>query len=241
VYQLVRLTFNTLYPAYSSFKAVKSKNVKEYVKWMMYWIVFAFFSALETLMDPFVFWLPFYGELKTLFMIYLVSPWTRGSGVLYRRFLHPLLCYREDEIDAVLTRTKDQGYRTVSAYTSRAVSWVATTALTAAVSGGGTVLQQIKRSYSMLEIADMVELAFRDENRFEDVTEEMRAQERPSSRPSSGKLRRRALSRKDDFSERKDDLLPRRGEDQRMTRSLQMNADLMRSTESLSSGYCSGY
>jgi hypothetical protein len=39
------------------FQAVKSKNVRDYVKWMMYWIVFALFSSLETLMDPFLlFW-----------------------------------------------------------------------------------------------------------------------------------------------------------------------------------------
>ncbi len=52
-----RLLLGTLYPAYASYKAVRTKNVREYVKWMMYWIVFAMFSALETFTDIFVaFW-----------------------------------------------------------------------------------------------------------------------------------------------------------------------------------------
>jgi hypothetical protein len=36
---------------YFSYKAVRTKDVKEYVKWMMYWIVFALFHASEALAD----------------------------------------------------------------------------------------------------------------------------------------------------------------------------------------------
>ncbi|KAI5741131.1 hypothetical protein M8J76_010628 [Diaphorina citri] len=58
--RLVILIFGTLYPAYASYKAVKTKDIKEYVKWMMYWIVFAFFTAGEIFLDVFLsFWFPF--------------------------------------------------------------------------------------------------------------------------------------------------------------------------------------
>ncbi|XP_023246300.1 uncharacterized protein LOC106647699 [Copidosoma floridanum] len=53
VYPIFRLVFGTLYPAYASYKAVRTKNVKEYVKWMMYWIVFALFTCAETFTDVF--------------------------------------------------------------------------------------------------------------------------------------------------------------------------------------------
>ncbi|XP_074806317.1 uncharacterized protein LOC141986049 [Natator depressus] len=39
--RVVVLVFGMLYPAYASYKAVKTKNILEYVRWMMYWIVFA--------------------------------------------------------------------------------------------------------------------------------------------------------------------------------------------------------
>jgi len=189
------------------------------VKWMMYWIVFAVFSSIETLIDPLLlFWFPFYSEIKIILLLYLVSPVTKGSGIVYRRFLHPVLCNREEEIDAVLCRAKEQGYQKVSAYATRGLSWVASSILSTAIRGGGTVLTQIRRSYSMLDVSDLAELAFRDEVRFQDVTEDSN-----QDVTASTKLKRRQM--------RKDDV--------RSRHPLQRSADMMGSAESLSSGYCS--
>ena len=56
-----------------------------YVKWMMYWIVFALFTSIETFSDFFLsFWFPFYYEIKICFLIWLLSPATKGSSLLYR-------------------------------------------------------------------------------------------------------------------------------------------------------------
>ncbi|EEB18356.1 hypothetical protein Phum_PHUM511990 [Pediculus humanus corporis] len=99
------LLFGTLYPAYSSYKAVRTKNVKEYVKWMMYWIVFALFTSIETITDLFFsFWFPFYYELKIITVIYLLSPATNGSSILYRKFVHPVLTKREQYL--IILKTK---------------------------------------------------------------------------------------------------------------------------------------
>jgi hypothetical protein len=39
--------------------------------------------------------IPFYYEIKILFVIWLLSPATRGSSILYRKFVHPQLMKRE--------------------------------------------------------------------------------------------------------------------------------------------------
>ncbi|KAI5627373.1 receptor expression-enhancing protein 3 [Silurus asotus] len=91
----VVLLFGTLYPAYYSYKAVKTKNVKEYVRWMMYWIVFALYTVAETITDLSVAWFPLYYEIKIACVIWLVSPYTRGASVIYRKILHPLLTSKE--------------------------------------------------------------------------------------------------------------------------------------------------
>lgn len=58
----------------------------EYMKWMMFWIVFAAFCIFETFSDIFIsFWFPFYYELKVIFIIWLVSPWTKGATIMYRK------------------------------------------------------------------------------------------------------------------------------------------------------------
>jgi len=91
----VVLVFGMLYPAYYSYKAVKTKNVKEYVRWMMYWIVFALYTVIETVTDQTVAWFPLYYELKIAFVVWLLSPYTKGASLIYRKFLHPLLSSKE--------------------------------------------------------------------------------------------------------------------------------------------------
>ncbi|XP_053812964.1 receptor expression-enhancing protein 2 isoform X7 [Vidua chalybeata] len=149
--RLVVLIFGTLYPAYSSYKAVKTKNVKEYVKWMMYWIVFAFFTTAETLTDIVLSWFPFYFELKIAFVIWLLSPYTKGSSVLYRKFVHPTLSNKEKEIDEYITQACDKSYETMMRVGKRGLNLAANAAVTAAAKGQG-VLSEKLRSFSMQDL-----------------------------------------------------------------------------------------
>lgn len=38
---------------------------------------------------------PFYYELKMAFVLWLLSPYTRGASLLYRKFVHPTLSSKE--------------------------------------------------------------------------------------------------------------------------------------------------
>ncbi|XP_054245037.1 receptor expression-enhancing protein 2 isoform X2 [Indicator indicator] len=172
--RLVVLIFGTLYPAYSSYKAVKTKNVKEYVKWMMYWIVFAFFTTAETLTDIVLSWFPFYFELKIAFVIWLLSPYTKGSSVLYRKFVHPTLSNKEKEIDEYITQARDKSYETMMRVGKRGLNLAANAAVTAAAKG---VLSEKLRSFSMQDLT-----LIRDED-----TVHMRSHE-PQLHPSGGGL-----------------------------------------------------
>nr|XP_017090906.2 uncharacterized protein LOC108121372 isoform X8 [Drosophila bipectinata] len=118
-----RLFCGTLYPAYASYKAVRTKDVKEYVKWMMYWIVFAFFTCIETFTDIFFSWLPFYYEIKVALVFWLLSPATRGSSTLYRKFVHPMLTRHEQEIDEYVNQAKERGYSAVLQLGSKGVNY----------------------------------------------------------------------------------------------------------------------
>uniref|UniRef100_A0A1I8BF92 Receptor expression-enhancing protein n=1 Tax=Meloidogyne hapla TaxID=6305 RepID=A0A1I8BF92_MELHA len=93
--RIVILLAGTLYPGYRSYKAVRTKDVKEYVKWMMYWIVFALFHASEALADI------------------LLAFWTKGSSILYRKWVHPMLMKHEEDIDVFLEQAKNESYRQV--------------------------------------------------------------------------------------------------------------------------------
>ncbi|KAM3594620.1 uncharacterized protein V6R79_010946 [Siganus canaliculatus] len=150
--RLVVLVFGTLYPAYSSYKAVKSKDVKEYVKWMMYWIIFALFTTVEVFTDMFLCWLPFYYELKIAFVVWLLSPYTKGSSVLYRKFVHPTLSSKEKEIDDYIGQAKDKSYDTLVHFGRKGLNVAATAAVMAATKGQG-VLSDRLRSFSMQDLS----------------------------------------------------------------------------------------
>ncbi|XP_043839747.1 receptor expression-enhancing protein 3 [Dromiciops gliroides] len=147
----VVLVFGMLYPAYYSYKAVKTKNVKEYVRWMMYWIVFALYTVIETLADLTVAWFPLYYEMKIAFVIWLLSPYTRGASLIYRKFLHPLLSSKEREIDDYIVQAKERGYETMVNFGRQGLNLAATAAVTAAVKSQGAITERL-RSFSMHDL-----------------------------------------------------------------------------------------
>ncbi|XP_072255939.1 receptor expression-enhancing protein 4 [Pyxicephalus adspersus] len=150
----VVLVFGLLYPAYSSYKAVKTKNVREYVRWMMYWIVFALFMTVETFTDIFVSWFPFYYEIKMAFVIWLLSPYTRGASLLYRKCIHPALSLREKEIDSYIVQAKERGYESVVTLGRKGLNIAASAAVQAATKGQGALVGRL-RSFSMHDLRDL--------------------------------------------------------------------------------------
>ncbi|XP_061509292.1 uncharacterized protein LOC1270607 isoform X2 [Anopheles gambiae] len=148
-----RLLFGTLYPAYASYKAVRTKNVKEYVKWMMYWIVFAFFTFIETFTDILLSWFPFYYEIKVIVVLWLLSPATRGSSTLYRKFVHPMLTRREQEIDDYINQAKEKGYTAVLQLGSKGVNYATNVIMQTAIKVLGTKTDTITPFGSMMRIS----------------------------------------------------------------------------------------
>ncbi|GFS09402.1 receptor expression-enhancing protein [Elysia marginata] len=148
--RLVILVFGTLYPAYASYKAVRTKNVKEYVKWMMYWIVFALFCTVETFSDVFLSWLPFYYELKIVFVLWMLSPMTQGSSFLFKKFVHPHLAKREKEIDEMIDQASKQGYTTLVTLGTKGLQ----TLMKTAIIGQSKLVDHLRRSYSTSDLSN---------------------------------------------------------------------------------------
>ncbi|NWS08092.1 REEP4 protein, partial [Motacilla alba] len=128
------------------------------VRWMMYWIVFALFMAAETFTDLLISWLPFYYEVKMAFVIWLLSPYTRGASLLYRRFVHPALARREKDIDAFLVRARERGYETALRFGKRGLNLAASAAVQAATKSQGALAGRL-RSFSMQDLRSLPEQA----------------------------------------------------------------------------------
>jgi len=139
--RVISLCLGTLYPAYASYKAVRTKNVTEYVLWMTYWIVFALFTCVETFTDLFFsWWFPLYYEIKIILLLWLLSPTTRGSSLLYRKYVHPALIQREQRIDAMLENAQIQSYNTLMELGQRGMKYITGLVMESAVRTPGLVM-----------------------------------------------------------------------------------------------------
>ncbi|XP_072932590.1 uncharacterized protein [Epargyreus clarus] len=235
LYPFCRLVFGTLYPAYASYKAVRTKNLKEYVKWMMYWIVFALFTCTETFTDVFLSWFPFYYEVKIVLVLWLLSPATKGSSILYRKFVHPALCRREQEIDEYIAKAKDQGYHTVLNLGTKGVNYATTVIMQTAIKGGGGLVQQLRKSYSLSDLSECEPREERGSDEADDVLAEPRLIRRTVK---TGFTTRRSAS---ESNSRSPMYFPEVDVDVRPARSRMDEPDFshIKSTEDISSGYSS--
>ncbi|THH12566.1 hypothetical protein EW146_g7577 [Bondarzewia mesenterica] len=106
-----------LYPGYASFKTLSQRPASEedLERWLMYWSVLGCIVGVEYVAEWIVSWIPLYYPIKTLFLLYLALPQTRGSSYLYQTHLRPFLSTYESQIDAALASLKTKIYAFVSA------------------------------------------------------------------------------------------------------------------------------
>mmetsp|Transcript_28091 Transcript_28091/g.39497 ORF Transcript_28091/g.39497 Transcript_28091/m.39497 type:complete len:192 (-) Transcript_28091:187-762(-) len=95
-----------VYPAFKSFEAIESKNRGDDTQWLVYWIVYAFFSIIEVFVDFLLYWIPFYYAFKLAFLLWAMLPATNGAKFLYDNFLKDFLKKNESKIDAALADAK---------------------------------------------------------------------------------------------------------------------------------------
>lgn len=79
-------------PAYLSFKAIESPGNEDDIQWLTYWVVFGFFNFTESIaLRMVLYYLPFYYAFKTLFILWLQLPQTRGARTFYLSVLRPIM------------------------------------------------------------------------------------------------------------------------------------------------------
>ena len=123
-----------LYPGYASYKTLSQRpaNEADIERWLMYWSIIGCVVAVESV-EWLINWsvlpsksislthrsdcecvspsrLPLYHLAKTIFILYLVLPQTKGSSYLYTRHLQPFFHTYEPQIDATLFSLKARSY-----------------------------------------------------------------------------------------------------------------------------------
>ncbi|VDM33046.1 unnamed protein product [Hydatigera taeniaeformis] len=161
--RFITTIFGVLYPAYKSYKALRYKDVKELVcvseilfvqvRLTMYWIVFSCFIAFETVGDILMAWFPLYYEIKTVFVLYLVLPFTQGSSIIYRKIVHPQLSNKEKDIDQYIERAAESSCSALMNFGAKGLTYVANTAIHTAIKSQDLIINHLsQRSLSLDDI-----------------------------------------------------------------------------------------
>ncbi|KAL7496268.1 hypothetical protein ACHAWX_000303 [Stephanocyclus meneghinianus] len=95
-----------IFPAIKSVRAIESHASNEVTQWLVYWVVYSFFSVIEIFAETLLYWIPFYYRFKLGFLLWAMLPQTRGAKYLYDNFLKDILKTSESKIDAVLKDAK---------------------------------------------------------------------------------------------------------------------------------------
>ncbi|KAL9656928.1 hypothetical protein ABK040_007020 [Willaertia magna] len=120
--QLACHVLSFIYPAYASFKAIKSKGGNDDKQWLTYWIIYAIVHVVEYYMLIIVTVIPLYWEIKILFILWLMAPQTRGATIIYVKYVQPFLKKHESAIDKELSQVKQRVADTTKRVSSRIVS-----------------------------------------------------------------------------------------------------------------------
>jgi len=95
-----------VYPAFKSFEAIENKGRGDDTQWLIYWVVYAFFSIIEVFTSILLYWIPFYYAFKLAFLLWAMLPQTKGAKFLYDTFLKDFLKKNESRIDAALKEAR---------------------------------------------------------------------------------------------------------------------------------------
>lgn len=87
-------------------QAIESNDKSDDTQWLMYWVVFAFFSVLEFFSDILVGWVPFYWLLKCVFLLWCMSP-LDGSSFIYYKIILPYFLKHESKIDNLVKKGQE--------------------------------------------------------------------------------------------------------------------------------------
>ncbi|XP_028766267.1 HVA22-like protein e [Neltuma alba] len=76
-----------LYPLYASVIAMESTSKLDDEQWLAYWILYSFLTLAEMVLQPVLEWMPFWYDVKLVFVAWLVLPQFKGAAFLYERFV----------------------------------------------------------------------------------------------------------------------------------------------------------
>jgi receptor expression-enhancing protein 5/6 len=84
-------------PGYYSMAALFTSNTDDDTQWLTYWVVFSFFSVIESFVSV-VYWFPFYYTFKFIFLLWLSLPMFRYVALQVVKQSSPLTPFQRSRL-----------------------------------------------------------------------------------------------------------------------------------------------
>ncbi|OKL61969.1 hypothetical protein UA08_02567 [Talaromyces atroroseus] len=105
---LLSSAITILFPAFASYKAIRSGNPAQLTPWLMYWVVLSGILLAESWTVFIIGWFPFYSWIRLFFLSYLVLPQTQGARILFQEYVDPFFEQHEREIEEFIGRSHER-------------------------------------------------------------------------------------------------------------------------------------
>nr|CAQ53306.1 CG11697-PA [Drosophila melanogaster] len=104
VIHILSLLVGCFYPAFASYKILKSQNcsVNDLRGWLIYWTAYGVYVAFDYFTAGLLAFIPLLSEFKVLLLIWMLPSVGGGSEVIYEEFLRSFSC--NESFDQVLGR-----------------------------------------------------------------------------------------------------------------------------------------
>jgi len=85
--QVICNTLGFIYPCYMHLKIIKNNDTDKYLKYSLYWMIFALFHTVEIYLAPFLYFFSIYHYIKSIVLIALLHPRYDGCVFLYDNYI----------------------------------------------------------------------------------------------------------------------------------------------------------
>lgn len=92
-----------LFPVFASYKALRTSDPAQLSPWLMYWVSYGLFTVFENYTYWLLGWVPLYGTVRLILLLYLMLPQTQGARLAYQTYIHPFLAHNEKNIEDIIS------------------------------------------------------------------------------------------------------------------------------------------
>ncbi|KAK2751589.1 ER membrane protein DP1/Yop1 [Onygenales sp. PD_40] len=103
-------------PGYYSLNALFTSQKQDDTQWLTYWVVYAFFSVIESAISA-AYWFPFYYLFKFVLILWMALPQTSGAQVVFNSFIQPVFS-RYFQSGSTAANLRSQAEAAAKAHTS---------------------------------------------------------------------------------------------------------------------------